>query len=220
MRLYYLQKSLSLVFSIGQRVLQLSDLGNNSMGLVHIIEPSPTRQFLVNSVKIIIFSVLGNCKTMWYTCTLLHINDLKKFHMPRSLIFFWSQWGWSASYTTEWYLILWQARVEGFGIWWCVLCFFSAESGLSSLVVISISPQCCLIRKGHPSLVLMPASPHKQHSTNSRPSPILLMMEIFFLGQTGASLVMIKTHCTGHYIVTLSDFPQHFWGIFYSYSFC
>lgn len=98
--------------------------------------------------------------------------------------------------------------------------FFSAESGLSSLVVISISPQCCLIRKGHPSLVLMPASPHKQHSTNSCPSPILLMMEIFFLGQTGASLVMIKTHCTGHYLVTLSDFPQHFWGIFYSYSFC
>lgn len=140
MRLYYLQKSLSLVFSIGQRVLQLSDLGNNSMGLVHIIEPSPTRQFLVNSVKNIIFSLLGNCKTMWYTCTLLHINDLKKFHMPRSLIFFWSQWGWRSSYTTEWYLILWQVRVEGFGIWWCVLCFFSAESGLSSLVVISIFP--------------------------------------------------------------------------------
>lgn len=125
MRLYYLQKSLSLVFSIGQRVLQLSDLGNNSMGLVHIIEPSPTRQLLVHSVKKnIIFSVLWNCKTMWYTCTFLHINDLKKFHMPRSLIFFWSQWGWSASYTTEWYLILWQARVEGFGIWWYVLCFF------------------------------------------------------------------------------------------------
>lgn len=220
MRLYYLQKSLSLVFSIGQRVLQLSDLGNNSMGLVHIIEPSPTRQFLVNSVKNIIFSVLGNCKTMWYTCTLLHINDLKKFHMPRSLIFFWSQWGWRSSYTTEWYLILWQVRVEGFGIGGVFYVFFLQRVDYPRWLLFLFSPQCCLIRKGHPSLVLMPASPHKQHSTNSRPSPILLMMEIFFLGQTGASLVMIKTHCTGHYLVTLSDFPQHFWGIFYSYSFC
>lgn len=218
MRLYYLQKSLSLVFSIGQRVLQLSDLGNNSMGLVHIIEPSPTRQFLVNSVKNIIFSVLGNCKTMWYTCTLLHINDLKKFHMPRSLIFFWSQWGWRSSYTTEWYLILWQVRVEGFGSVFYV--FFLQRVDYPRWLLFLFSPQCCLIRKGHPSLVLMPASPHKQHSTNSRPSPILLMMEFFFLGQTGASLVMIRTHCTGHYLVTLSDFPQHFWGIFYSYSFC
>lgn len=90
--------------------------------------------------------------------------------------------------------------------------FFLQRVDYPRWLLFLFSPQCCLIRKGHPSLVLMPASPHKQHSTNSRPSPILLMMEIFFLGQTGASLVMIKTHCTGHYLVTLSDFPQHFWG--------
>lgn len=49
-------------------------------------------------------------------------------------------------------------------------------------------PLCCLIRKGHPSLVLMPASPHKQHSTNSCPSPILLMMGILF-SWTNMSLI-------------------------------
>lgn len=220
MRLYYLQKSLSLVFSIGQRVLQLSDLGNNSMGLVHIIEPSPTRQFLVNSVKNIIFSVLWNCKTMWYTCTLLHMNDLKKFHMPRSLIFFWSsEDGEVATLQNDiWYFDKPGLRdLEFAGVFYV---FFLQRVDYPRWLLFLFSPQCCLIRKGHPSLVLMPASPHKQHSTNSRPSPILLMMEIFFLGQTGASLVMIRTHCTGHYLVTLSDFPQHFWGIFYSYSFC
>lgn len=77
MRLYYLQKSLSLVFSIGQRVLQLSDLGNNSMGLVHIIEPSPTRQLLVHSVKktsyFLYFEIAKQCDihVLSYTLTIL-----------------------------------------------------------------------------------------------------------------------------------------------------
>lgn len=88
--------------------------------------------------------------------------------------------------------------------------FFSAESGLSSSVVISIFPR--LIRKGHPSLVLMPASPHKQHSTNSCPSPILLMMGILF---SWTNMSLIRNDKDPLYRTPFSDlirFPPTFLG--------
>lgn len=182
MRLCYLHKSLSLVFSTGQRVLQLSDLWHNSMSLVHIVEPSPTRQLLVHSVKYIIFSGLWNCNTMWYKCTLLHINDLKKNVLYAKVID-----GVLATLQNDiWYFDKPGLRDLEFGGMFYV--FFLQRVDYPRWLLFLFLPLCCLIRKGHPSLVLMPASPHKQHSTNSCPSPILLMMGILF-SWTNMSLI-------------------------------
>lgn len=71
---------------------------------------------------------------MWYKCTLLHINDLKKNVLYAKVID-----GVLATLQNDiWYFDKPGLRDLEFG--GMFYGFFSAESGLSSLVVISISP--------------------------------------------------------------------------------
>lgn len=71
-------------------------------------------------------------------------------------------------YREPWFLWLLLTAYSGFHYNMSVL-----HGGLSPLVVCFPTH---LIHRGHPSLVWTPDASHKQHSTNTCPSPILLVM--------------------------------------------